>query len=164
MILLGMIMVLSAQPISNIQLFQIAVKQRQYHNIKGYIKMQKLTIDYTKDKEKLKISWKVDSKRKQKVVLESFKDLDKHFNVLETVIQQLGWKLLLKPSIYTNGDYNRLTGYQDQYEVIELQIGWSKTLSDFTRVYNVKDFSIPLVIMDLKKLLDKDIEIKAEFN
>ena len=92
--------------------------------------MQKLTIDYIKDKEKLKISWKVDSKRKQKVVLESFKDLDKHFNVLETVIQQLG----------------------------------CKTLSDFTRIYNVKDFSIPLVIMDLKKLLDKDIEIKAEFN
>jgi hypothetical protein len=48
--------------------------------------------------------------------------------------------------------------------VIELQIGWSKTLSDFTRIYNVKDFSIPLVVMDLKKLLDKDIEIKAEFN
>ena len=126
--------------------------------------MQKLTIDYIKDKEKLKISGKVDSKRKQKVVLESFKDLDKHFNVLETVTQQLGWKLLLKPSVYTNGDYNRLTGYQDQHEVVELQIGWSKTLSDFTRVYNVKDFSIPLVIMDLKKLLDKDIEIKAEFN
>ena len=126
--------------------------------------MQKLTIEYTKDADKLKIGWKVDSKRKQKVVLESFKDLDKHFNVLETVIQQLGWKLLLKPSIYTNGDYNRLTGYQDQHEVIELQIGWSKTLSDFTRIYNVKDFSIPLVIMDLKKLLEKDIEIKAEFN
>ena len=123
-----------------------------------------ISIVYIKEQDKIKISWKVDSKRKQKVVLESFKDLDKHFNVLETVIQQLGWKLLLKPSVYTNGDYNRLTGYQDQQELVELQISWSKVLSDITRIYPVKDFSIPLVLMDLKKLLDKDIEIKAEFN
>lgn len=125
---------------------------------------QKISIEYTKDADKLKIGWKVDSKRKQKVVLESFKDLDKHFNVLETVTQQLGWKLLLKPSVYTNGDYNRLTGYQDQQELVELQISWSKVLSDITRTYPVKDFSIPLVLMDLKKLLDKELDIKAEFN
>lgn len=125
---------------------------------------QKISIEYTKDADKLKIGWKVDSKRKQKVTLEHHKDHEKHFNVLELVLQQLGWKLIIKPSVYTDCDFNRLTGYQDQHEAIELQIGWSKTLSDFTRIYNVKDFSIPLVIMDLKKLLDKDIEIKAEFN
>ena len=127
-------------------------------------KAQKLTIDYIKDKEKLKIGWKVDSKRKQKVTLEHYKDHEKHFNVLELVLQQLGWKLIIKPSVYTDCDFNRLTGYQDQQEIVELQLSCNKQAPDIVRTYKAKDFSIPLVIMDLKKLLDKDIEIKAEFN
>ena len=127
-------------------------------------KAQKIVIDYIKDKEKLKISWKIDNKRKQKVTIDYYKDLEKHINVLEQVINQLNWKLVIKGDFFTDCEYDSLTGYQHQHEVVEIQIGWSKTLSDFTRVYNVKDFSIPLVIMDLKKLLDKDVEIKAEFN
>ena len=127
-------------------------------------KAQKIVIDYIKDKEKLKISWKIDNKRKQKVTIDYYKDLEKHINVLEQVLNQLNWKLVIKGDFFTDCEYDSLTGYQDQHEVVEIQIGWSKTLSDFTRVYNVKDFSIPLVIMDLKKLLDKDVEIKAEFN
>ena len=125
---------------------------------------QKINIEYTKDQDKLKIGWKVDSKRKQKVTLEHYKDHEKHFNVLESVLQQLGWKLIIKPSVYTDCDFNRLTGYQDQQEIVELQLSCNKQAPDIVRTYKAKDFSIPLVIMDLKKLLDKDIEIKAEFN
>ncbi|NCB78522.1 MAG: hypothetical protein EOM41_00720 [Bacilli bacterium] len=125
---------------------------------------QKISIEYTKDTDKLKIGWKVDSKRKQKVTLEHYKDHEKHFNVLELVLQQLGWKLIIKPSVYTDCDFNRLTGYQDQQEIVELQMSCNKQAPDIVRTYKAKDFSIPLVIMDLKKLLDKDIEIKAEFN
>ena len=125
---------------------------------------QKISIEYTKDQDKLKIGWKVDSKRKQKVTLEHHKDHEKHFSVLELVLQQLGWKLIIKPSIYTDCDFNRLTGYQDQQEIVELQMSCNKQAPDIVRTYKAKDFSIPLVIMDLKKLLDKDIEIKAEFN
>ena len=125
---------------------------------------QKISIEYTKDQDKLKIGWKVDSKRKQKVTLEHYKDHEKHFSVLELVLQQLGWKLIIKPSIYTDCDFNRLTGYQDQQEIVELQMSCNKQAPDIVRTYKAKDFSIPLVIMDLKKLLDKDIEIKAEFN
>ena len=125
---------------------------------------QKISIEYTKDQDKLKIGWKVDSKRKQKVTLEHYKDHEKHFNVLELVLQQLGWKLIIKPSVYTDCDFNRLTGYQDQQEIVELQLSCNKQAPDMVRTYKAKDFSIPLVIMDLKKLLDKDIEIKAEFN
>lgn len=125
---------------------------------------QKISIEYTKDADKLKIAWKVDSKRKQKVTLEHYKDHEKHFNVLELVLQQFGWKLIIKPSVYTDCDFNRLTGYQDQQEIVELQLSCNKQAPDIVRTYKAKDFSIPLVIMDLKKLLDKDIEIKAEFN
>lgn len=125
---------------------------------------QKISIEYIKDADKLKIGWKVDSKRKQKVTLEHYKDHEKHFSVLELVLQQLGWKLIIKPSIYTDCDFNRLTGYQDQQEIVELQLSCNKQAPDIVRTYKAKDFSIPLVIMDLKKLLDKDIEIKAEFN
>ena len=91
---------------------------------------QKISIEYTKDQDKLKI----------------------------------GWKLIIKPSVYTDCDFNRLTGYQDQQEIVELQLSCNKQAPDIVRTYKAKDFSIPLVIMDLKKLLDKDIEIKAEFN
>ena len=125
---------------------------------------QKISIEYTKDADKLKIGWKVDSKRKQKVTLEHHKDHEKHFNVLELVLQQLGWKLIIKPSVYTDCDFNRLTGYQDQQEIVDLQVSTNKQAPDIVRTYKAKDFSIPLVIMDLKKLLNKDIEIKAEFN
>lgn len=125
---------------------------------------QKISIEYTKDADKLKIAWKVDSKRKQKVILEHYKDHEKHFNVLELVLQQFGWKLIIKPSVYTDCDFNRLTGYQDQQEIVELQLSCNKQAPDIVRTYKAKDFSIPLVLMDLKKLLDKEIDIKAEFN
>ena len=127
-------------------------------------KVQKIVIDYIKDKEKLKISWKIDNKRKQKVTIDYYKDLEKHINVLEQVLNQLNWKLVIKGDFFTDCEYDSSTGYQHQQELVELQISWSKVLSDITRTYPVKDFSIPLVLMDLKKLLDKDIEIKAEFN
>ena len=69
-------------------------------------KVQKIVIDYIKDKEKLKISWKIDNKRKQKVTIDYYKDLEKHINVLEQVLNQLNWKLVIKGDFFTDCEYD----------------------------------------------------------
>jgi len=125
----------------------------------------KINIEYTKEQDKIHIVWKVDNKKKQKFKLDSYLETDKHFGILRQFMQQFNQDIVISCHNYVDCDYNRLKGYQDQQEIIEIISAYEDETgeSQYTRTYLLKEFSIPLVAMDLIKLYNLDIELNVNF-
>ena len=80
----------------------------------------KVNIEYSKDKEQIHIMWKVDNKRKQKFKLSSYLETETHFGIMRQFFSQINSDLILACGCYTDCDFNRLKGYQDQAEIVEI--------------------------------------------
>ena len=123
-----------------------------------------ITINYTKEKDRINIEWKVDTKRKQKVSIESFKDIEKHCNILDSFLQQTGWRLDYRYFVYTDCDYNRLSGKQDQQELVEIIFNKKDEEQIHKVIYKVKDFSIPLFVKLIVENYNLDVTLEVNFN
>ena len=121
----------------------------------------KVNIEYSKDKEQIHIMWKVDTKRKQKLKLSSYLETETHFGIMRQFFSQIDSDLILACDCYTDCDFNRLKGYQDQTEVVEIVSCLEDKQHMFT--YKLKDFSIPLVAIDIVKAYNLDIELNVNF-
>lgn len=121
----------------------------------------KINIEYTKEKEQIHIVWKVDNKRKQKFKLSSYLETETHFGIMRQFFSQIDSDLILTCDCYTGCDFNRLKGYQDQTEIVEIVSCLEDKQHTFT--YKLKDFSIPLVAIDIVKAYNLDIELNVNF-
>ena len=121
----------------------------------------KINIEYTKEKEQIHIVWKVDNKRKQKFKLSSYLETETHFGIMRQFFSQIDSDLILACDCYIDCDFNRLKGYQDQTEVVEIVSCLENKQHTFT--YKLKDFSIPLVAIDIVKVYNLDIELNVNF-
>ena len=121
----------------------------------------KINIEYTKDKEQIHIVWKVDTKRKQKFKLSSYLETETHFGIMRQFFSQIDSGLLLACDCYTDCNFNRLKGYQDQTEVVEIVSCLENKQHMFT--YKLKDFSVPLVAIDIVKAYNIDTELNVNF-
>ena len=121
----------------------------------------KINIEYTKEKEQIHIVWKVDNKRKQKFKLSSYLETETHFGIMRQFFSQIDPDLILACDCYTDCDFNRLKGYQDQAEIVEIVSCLENKQHMFT--YKLKDFSIPLVAIDIVKAYNLDIELNVNF-
>ena len=121
----------------------------------------KVNIEYTKEKEQIHIVWKVDYKRKQKFKLSSYLETETHFGIMRQFFSQIDPDLILACDCYTDCDFNRLKGYQDQAKIIEIVSCLENKQHMFT--YKLKDFSIPLVAIDIVKVYNLDTELNVNF-
>ena len=121
----------------------------------------KINIEYTKEKEQIHIVWKVDNKRKQKFKLSSYLETETHFGIMRQFFSQIDSGLILACDCYTDCDFNRLKGYQDQTEIVEIVSCLEDKQHTFT--YKLKDFSIPLVAIDIVKAHNLDTELNVNF-
>ena len=121
----------------------------------------KVNIEYTKEKEQIHIMWKVDTERKQKFKLSSYLETETHFGIMRQFFSQIDSDLILVCDCYTDCDFNRLKGYQDQTEVVEIVSCLENKQHTFT--YKLKDFSIPLVAIDIVKVYNLDTELNVNF-
>ena len=121
----------------------------------------KINIEYTKEKEQIHIVWKVDNKRKQKFKLSSYLETETHFGIMRQFFSQIDSDSILTCDCYTDCDFNRLKGYQDQTEVVEIVSCLEDKQHMFT--YKLKDFSIPLVAIDIVKAYNLDTELNVNF-
>lgn len=121
----------------------------------------KINIEYTKEKDQIHIVWKVDNKRKQKFKLNSYLETETHFGIMKQFFSQIDSDLILTCDCYTDCDFNRLKGYQDQTEIVEIVSCLEDKQHTFT--YKLKDFSIPLVAIDIVKVYNLDIELNVNF-
>ena len=100
----------------------------------------KINIEYTKEKEQIHIVWKVDNKRNQKFKLSSYLETETHFGIMRQFFSQIDSDLILACDCYTDCDFNRLKGYQDQAEIVEIVSCLENKQHTFT--YKLKDFSV----------------------
>lgn len=121
----------------------------------------KINIEYTKEKEQIHIVWKVDNKRKQKFKLSSYLETETHFGIMRQFFSQIDSGIILACDCYTDCDFNRLKGHQDQTEIVEIVSCLEDKQHTFT--YKLKDFSIPLVAIDIVKVYNLDIELNVNF-
>ena len=121
----------------------------------------KINIEYTKDKEQIHIMWKVDTKRKQKLKLSSYLETETHFGIMRQFFSQIDSDLILACNCYTDCDFNRLKSYQYQIEIAEIVSCLENKQHMFT--YKLKDFSIPLVAIDIVKAYNLDTELNVNF-